>query len=84
MQIHAATPLTIRAYVRYVDEVKKRDLMKHLREVADSAGAELVFLRQGKHEVWSLGGERLYIPRHREISRGVAATIMERARRSLR
>ena len=65
-------------------DVKKRDLMKHLREIADSAGAELVFLRQGKHEVWSLGGERLYIPRHREISRGVAASIMKRARSRLR
>lgn len=72
-------------YIRpALKDVKKRDRMKHLREIADSAGAELVFLRQGKHEVSSLGGEQLYIPRHREISRGVATTIMERARRSLR
>jgi len=64
--------------------VKKRDLMKHLREIANSAGTELVFLREGKHEVWSLGGERLYIPRHREISEGVAASIIKRARSTLR
>ena len=58
--------------------------MKQLQEIADSTGAELVGLRQGKHEVWSLGGERLYIPRHREISRGVAASIMEMAWSRLR
>lgn len=46
--------------------------MNHLREVANEAGTELVFLWEGKHEAWSLGSERLYIPRHRKISEGVA------------
>ena len=58
--------------------------MKRLREIAKSANTEFTFVREGKHEVWSLGGERLYIPRHREISEGVAASILKRARSVLR
>ena len=45
--------------------MKKRDLLKHLQDIARSADTDLVFLREGKHEVWCLGGERLYVPRHR-------------------
>ena len=58
--------------------------MTHLRAIATLTGTEVVFLREGKHEVWSLGGERLYIPRHREISEGVAASTIKRARSTLR
>ena len=47
--------------------------------VASSADVKPSNMRYG-----GLGGERLYIPRHREISKGVAASIIKRARSSLR
>ena len=60
--------------------MKKRDLVKHLRAVARAAGANLVFVREGaNHEVWTIAGERLVIPRHREINEHTARAIMRRA-----
>ena len=63
--------------------MKKRDLLKHLQDIARSADTDLVFLREGKHEVWCLDGERLYVPRHREVSEGVARSILKRARKTV-
>ena len=64
--------------------VKKRDLLDQLREIAKSADNDFVFLREGKHEVWLVGGQRSYIPRHRDISEGVARNILKRARKTVR
>ena len=62
--------------------MKKRELMKRIRDTADSAGAELVFVRQGgNHEIWSLGGGRLVIPRHRNINERTAKGVLAEARR---
>ena len=62
--------------------MKKRELMKGIRATADSAGAELVFVRQGSnHEIWSLGGGRLVIPRHRNINEHTANSVLTEARR---
>jgi hypothetical protein len=62
--------------------MKKRELMRRLRGIAADADLELAFLRQGaNHELWSLGGQRLTIPRHREINertaRGIITTAQE-------
>lgn len=62
--------------------MKKRELMKRIRAIADSAGAELVLVRQGgSHEIWSLGGGRLVIPRHRNINEHTANGVLAEARR---
>lgn len=49
---------------------------------AADADHKLEFVRQGaNHELWSLGGQRLTIPRHREINertaRGIITTAQE-------
>jgi hypothetical protein len=39
-----------------------------------------VFAREGaNHEVWTIAGERLVIPRHREINEHTARAIIGRA-----
>lgn len=39
-----------------------------------------MFVREGaNHEVWAIAGERLVIPRHREINEYTARAIIRRA-----
>lgn len=53
--------------------MKKRELMSRLRSIAKADGAELNLVRQGgSHEIRTLAGERLVIPRHREINERTA------------
>ncbi len=60
--------------------MKKRDLVKHLRQIAQSADTELEFVREGRnHEIWTLDGERIVIPRHREINERLARSIIAKA-----
>jgi hypothetical protein len=60
--------------------MKKRDLMKQLRSIAKGAQVDLELIREGaNHELWSLGGIRLIIPRHREINQRTAEGIVKRA-----
>ena len=50
--------------------MKKRELMKRLRAIAADADLDSAFARQGgNHELWSLGMQRLTIPRPRDIGR---------------
>lgn len=61
--------------------MKKRDLIKHLREIAKAAETELGFIREGaNHEIWTIGGQRLVIPRHREINERTAQGIINKAK----
>jgi mRNA interferase HicA len=61
--------------------VKKRDLIKQLRATAKAADTDLEFVREGaNHEVWTIGGERLVIPRHREINEHTARGIIKKAK----
>ena len=54
--------------------------MKRLRAIAKSADVELDFVREGgNHEIWTLGGERLVIPRHREVNEHTAERIIRKA-----
>ena len=56
--------------------------MSRLRSIAKAGGAELSLVRQGdSHEIWTLGGERLVIPRHREINERTADGIIAEAMR---
>lgn len=61
--------------------MKRRDLVKHLQTVARAAGTNLAFVREGaNHEVWTIAGKRLVIPRHREINEHTARAIIRRAK----
>lgn len=63
--------------------VKKRELIKRLRAISSATGTELVFPREGSnHELWSIVGERIVIPRHREVNERTARSIIEQARRA--
>lgn len=56
---------------------KKRDLMKMLRAIASAADVELLFVREGgNHEIWTIGGETIVIPRHREVNQRTAEAII--------
>ncbi len=61
--------------------MKKRDLIRQLREIAKAADTELGFIREGaNHEIWTIGGQRLVIPRHREINERTAQGIIKKAK----
>jgi len=61
--------------------VKKRDLVKQLRAIAKNAEVDLTFVREGgNHEIWTIAGARLVIPRHREINERTANGIIKKAK----
>ena len=64
--------------------MRKQHLLKKLRRAAREQSVELRLLRQGKHEVWSFGGERLVIPRHAEIDEYTAIAILLQVHKSTR
>lgn len=54
--------------------------MKQLRSIAKEAQVDLSLIREGaNHELWSLAGLRLIIPRHREINQRTAEGIVKKA-----
>lgn len=60
--------------------MKRRELIKQIRDAANSAGLEFVSLRNtGGHEVFSLDGLRIPVPNHREIAEGTAGSILRQA-----
>jgi hypothetical protein len=49
--------------------MKRREFLNKIRDAADDAGVEWTRLRdRGNHEVWSCGGVRVPVPRHRELN----------------
>ena len=62
--------------------MRKQRLMKELRRMARDKSVELRLLRQGRHEVWLFGTERLVIPRHAEIDEHTGLAILRQARKS--
>ena len=59
----------------------KLKLIKNLRKIAKDKGLALVKVREGRHEIWAIGSQRIQIPRHNEIQEGTAAKILNMARR---
>lgn len=60
--------------------MKRRDLIKAIRDAASAAGLEFISLRNtGGHEVFSLDGLRIAVPNHRQIAEGTARSIMRQA-----
>jgi hypothetical protein len=57
--------------------VKRADLIRDLRRRADRLGVPFVLLRHGgRHDVFLFGGERIEIPRHREVREMLARAII--------
>ncbi len=64
--------------------MKRTELIRSLRQYAKAADVVFEMIREGaNHEVWSFGGSRLTIPRHREINEFTARAILKDARDSL-
>lgn len=60
--------------------MKRRDLIKQIRDAARAAGLEFRSLRHsGGHEVFSLDGLRIPVPNHRDIAEGTARSIQRQA-----
>jgi predicted RNA binding protein YcfA (HicA-like mRNA interferase family) len=67
-------------YSIYTTIMKRRDLIRTLRDAASGAKLEFTSLRNtGGHEVFSLDGLRIPIPNHREIAEGTARSILRQA-----
>jgi predicted RNA binding protein YcfA (HicA-like mRNA interferase family) len=67
-------------YSIYTTIMKRRDLIRTLRDAASGAKLEFTSLRNtGRHEVFSLDGLRIPIPNHREIAEGTARSILRQA-----
>ena len=59
--------------------------MSRPRAIATAGEVDLSLLRQGgSHEIWTLGGDRLVIPRPREINERTAKGIIAEAERLTR
>ena len=59
--------------------------MRQLRIIARSGDAEFRFVREGRrHQIWMIGGERVSIPRHRDINEHTARAILKEAREAVR
>ena len=57
--------------------MKRADLLRELRRRADRLGVPFVPLRHGgRHDVFLFGGERIEIPRHREVRELLARAII--------
>ncbi|MFV2063918.1 MAG: hypothetical protein ACC726_10465 [Chloroflexota bacterium] len=60
--------------------MKRTDLIKQIAKAAKADGVEFELLRtQGIDDIYTLGGVRLSIPRHREIAEGTADGIRKQA-----
>jgi predicted RNA binding protein YcfA (HicA-like mRNA interferase family) len=60
--------------------MKRRDLLRRIRDAATDAGLEFTSLRNtGAHEVFSLDGLRIPVPNHREVAEGTARSILRQA-----
>jgi mRNA interferase HicA len=58
--------------------VKRRDLIKRIREAARARGLTLELVREGsKHSVFAVGGFEFTVPRHGEINEYTAHAIMK-------
>jgi hypothetical protein len=57
--------------------VKRRDLMKELRDIAKAQGLELVATEGGSHTKVAIGDRQTTVPRHNEISELTAKGILK-------
>jgi len=64
--------------------MQRRDLVNGPTEMAKRAGVEFDLAREGgSHSVYVIAGQRIAIPRHREIAEGTARGILADARAAI-
>jgi predicted RNA binding protein YcfA (HicA-like mRNA interferase family) len=64
--------------------VKRRDLLRTISAAAGAAGLDFESVRPGgAHEVFSLDGLIIPVPRHREIAEGTARSILRQCEAKL-
>jgi hypothetical protein len=57
--------------------VRRRELLKRIREAAKASRLELKEIREGSnHTIFTLGGFQFAVPRHNEINEYTAQAIM--------
>ena len=57
--------------------MRRRDLLKRIREPAKASGLALREIREGSnHTIFALGGFQFAVPRHNEINEYTAQAIM--------
>ncbi len=60
--------------------MKRRDLIKKLNQIASQANRTLSIKREGgNHTIYEINGVPVPVPRHTEISEGLARTIIKQA-----
>ena len=60
--------------------MRRRDLLKKLRQIAAAKGLPFEFVREGgSHTVYRLGDQIVPIPRHAEINQMTATSIIREA-----
>lgn len=65
--------------------MKRRDLLRHLRDLAKVSGVGFDLVRNGAaHDVFQLGDFMITMPRHREINERTAQGILKGANSYLR
>lgn len=58
--------------------MKRRDLLAMIASAARESGMSWELVRDtGAHEIWSLDGQRISVPRHREINEITARAILK-------
>lgn len=58
--------------------MKQRDLLSRIAKRAKEVGADWRFKGPGgRHDIWILNGQKIPVPRHREIGEGLAVTIFK-------
>lgn len=56
--------------------MKRRDVIRRLHQAAHDADVEVTIVRDtGPHTIYAVGGQRVSIPRHREVQQGTAEAI---------
>jgi hypothetical protein len=56
--------------------VKRRDLLKHIADIAKAQHAEAVWKEGGSHTKITIGARTTMIPRHNEIKEPLARQIL--------
>lgn len=65
--------------------MKRSELDRRLRRVARENNAEWLFVREGGgHEIWSMNGRPVQLPRHNDVAERLARKIIADAAKAAR
>lgn len=74
-------PYTCRFNHVKLERVKRKDLIRELRDIARKQGTNFTMAEGGRHTEIKIGTKVLIVPRHREINELTAQGIIEEASR---